>query len=92
MLRAGYYWLTMESDSYKFSKKYHKCQIYADKIHVPPTLLNLISFPWPFSMWGIDIIRMNELKALNGHRFILVEIDYFTKWEKQLLMLTSPSR
>ena len=31
-------------------------------------------------MWGIDMIRMIEPKASNGHRFILVEIDYFTKW------------
>ena len=50
MLRAGYYWLTMESDCCKFVKECHKCQIYADKIPVPPTLLNVISSPWPFSM------------------------------------------
>ena len=45
MFRAGYYWQTMESDYCKFVKKCHKCQIYADKIHVPPTLLNVISSP-----------------------------------------------
>ena len=72
--------MTMESDCCKFVKKYHKCQIYADKIHIPPTLLNVISSPWPFSMWGIDMIGMIEPKALNGHRFILVAIDCFTKW------------
>ncbi|KAI5432744.1 hypothetical protein KIW84_020156 [Lathyrus oleraceus] len=80
MLRAGYYWLTMESDCCKFVKKCHKCQIYADKIHVPSTPLNVISSPRPFSMWGIDMIGMIEPKASNGHRFILVAIDYFTKW------------
>ncbi|XP_058750755.1 uncharacterized protein LOC131623749 [Vicia villosa] len=63
-----------------FVKRCHKCQIYADKIHVPPTLLNVISSPWPFSMWGIDMIGMIQPKASNGHRFILVAIDYFTKW------------
>ena len=36
MLRAGHYWLTMESDYCKYVKKCHKCQIYADKIHIPP--------------------------------------------------------
>ncbi|KAI5420472.1 hypothetical protein KIW84_044318 [Lathyrus oleraceus] len=45
MLRAGYYWLTMESDCCKYVKKCHKCQIYVDKIHIPPTLLNVISSP-----------------------------------------------
>ncbi|GAU43712.1 hypothetical protein TSUD_179950 [Trifolium subterraneum] len=60
--------------------KCHKCQIYADKIHVPPTSLNVLSSPWPFSLWGIDMIGRIEPKASNGHRFILVAIDYFTKW------------
>ena len=36
--------------------------------------------PWPFSVWGIDIIRKITPKASNGHEFILVAIDYFTKW------------
>jgi hypothetical protein len=79
-LRAGYYWITMHADCYHHAKKCHKCQIYVDKIHVPPTMLNVISSPWPFSMWGIDMIGRIESKASNGYRFILVAIDYFTKW------------
>ncbi|RDY06768.1 Pol polyprotein, partial [Mucuna pruriens] len=31
-------------------------------------------------MWGLDIIGPIEPKASNEHRFILVAIDYFTKW------------
>jgi hypothetical protein len=31
-------------------------------------------------MWGIDVIRLVNPKARNGHRFILVAIDYFIKW------------
>ncbi|XP_073223490.1 uncharacterized protein [Cicer arietinum] len=80
ILRAGYYCLTMESDCFSHVKKCHKCQIYADKIHVPPTSLNVLTSPWPFSMWGMDVIGLIEPKASNGHRFILVAIDYFTKW------------
>jgi len=33
-------------------------------------------------MWGIDVIGTIEPKASNGHHFILVAIDYFTKWVK----------
>lgn len=80
MLRAGYYWLTMESDCIQYARKCPKCQIYADKMHVPPAPLNVLTSPWPFSMWGIDMIGAIEPKASNGHRFILVAIDYFTKW------------
>jgi hypothetical protein len=31
-------------------------------------------------MWGIDVIGPINLKASNEHLFILVAIDYFTKW------------
>ncbi|XP_057999421.1 uncharacterized protein LOC131178475 [Hevea brasiliensis] len=47
---------------------YHDVQLY-----------NLVS-PWPFAMWDIDVIGPINPKASNGHMFILVAIDYFTKW------------
>ncbi|XP_016558406.1 uncharacterized protein LOC107858229 [Capsicum annuum] len=36
--------------------------------------------PWPFVAWGMDVIGPIEPKASNRHRFILVAIDYFTKY------------
>ena len=36
--------------------------------------------PWPFSTWGMDVIGPITPKASNGHHFIFVVIDYFTKW------------
>jgi hypothetical protein len=42
-------------------------------------LYNMIS-PLPFSVWGIDTIGKITPKAMNEHEFILVAIDYFTKW------------
>jgi hypothetical protein len=42
-------------------------------------------------MWGIDVIGNIMPKASNGHRFILVAIDYFTKWVEKKPMLMSPS-
>jgi ribonuclease HI len=78
--RAGYFWMTLEKDCIDYVRKCHKCQVYSDKVNMPPApLFNLIS-PWPFAMWGIDVIGPVNPKASNGHRFILVAIDYFTKW------------
>ena len=54
IMRAGYYWMTVESDCITYVPKCHKCQIYADKIHVSPTALNVMVSPWPFSMWGME--------------------------------------
>ena len=78
--RAEYYWMTLENDCISYVRKCYKCQIYANKIHVPPTALNVMVSPWPFSMWGMNMIGPIILKASNGHRFIFVVIDYFTKW------------
>ena len=51
-----------------------------DLIHVPPSELHALASPWPFLVWGIDVIRKILPKSSNCHEFILVAIDYFTKW------------
>ena len=80
VMRAGYYWLTLESDCIKYAQKCHKCQIYADKIHMSPTELHVMAPPWPFLIQDIDVIGPITSKASKGHRFIFVVINYFTKW------------
>ncbi|RVX13396.1 Gag-Pol polyprotein [Vitis vinifera] len=55
IMRAGYFWLTMEIDCCQFVQR---CP----------------------ELWGIDIIEKISPKSSNGHEFILVVIDYFTKW------------
>ncbi|XP_070025753.1 uncharacterized protein [Nicotiana sylvestris] len=42
--------------------------------------LHPMSALWSFVAWGMDVIGPIEPKASNGHRFILVSINYFTKW------------
>ncbi|XP_052481239.1 uncharacterized protein LOC105762198 [Gossypium raimondii] len=80
IMRFGYYWSAMEGDFIKYAKKCHKCQIYGDKIHVPPSPLHVMTSSWPFSIWGMDAIGPISPKPLNGHLFIVMVIDYFTKW------------
>ncbi|GKV11354.1 hypothetical protein SLEP1_g22618 [Rubroshorea leprosula] len=70
----------MEHDCIKYARACHKCEIYVDHFNASPSLLHNISAPWPFSMRGIDVIGAINPKASNGHQFILVAIDYFTKW------------
>ena len=38
-----------------------------------------MSSPWLFAQWGLDIIDPLP-KAARNKRFLLVSIDYFTKW------------
>ncbi|RDY01767.1 Pol polyprotein, partial [Mucuna pruriens] len=53
-----------------------------DNINAAPSAFHNLTSPWPFSMWSLDIIGPIKPKASNGYRFILVVIDYFTKWVK----------
>ena len=46
---------------------------------MPTMPLHIMISPWPFSIWGIDIIGKFHSTASNGHEFILVAIDYFAK-------------
>ncbi|KAJ9679424.1 hypothetical protein PVL29_021374 [Vitis rotundifolia] len=80
IMRTGYFWLTMETDCCQFVQRCPECQIHGDLIHVPPSELHALTSPWPFSVWGIDIIGKISAKSSSGHEFILVAIDYFTKW------------
>ncbi|PKI76948.1 hypothetical protein CRG98_002658, partial [Punica granatum] len=80
IMPSGYYWFTMETDCVKHVRHCHRCQVYADQIKVPPNELRPMTAPWPFSMWGMDVIGLINPKASNGHMLILVAIDYFTKW------------
>ncbi|RVW22323.1 Transposon Tf2-12 polyprotein [Vitis vinifera] len=80
IMRTGYFWLTMETDCCQFVQRCPECQVHGDLIHVPPSELHALTSPWPFSVWGIDIIGKISPKSSSGHEFILVAIDYFTKW------------
>ena len=42
-------------------------------------LQTLTSLP-PFSAWGIDIMGKIAPPASNGHEFIVMAVDYFSKW------------
>ncbi|XP_027157539.1 uncharacterized protein LOC113759173 [Coffea eugenioides] len=80
IMRTGYFWLTMEHDCIDFVRRCIKCQMHGDIIRAPPTELHSMTAPWPCSMWGMDVIGTIDPPASNGHRFILVAIEYFTKW------------
>jgi hypothetical protein len=71
--------MTMERDCIEYVRKCHNCQVYNDKINVPPTLLFNLTSLWLFAMWRIDVIGLVNPKASNKHQFILIAIDYITK-------------
>ena len=61
-------------------KSCHNCQRQANLSHVPPSEPYSMTSTWHFSILGMDVIGRIAPKASNGHKYILVAIDYFTKW------------
>jgi ribonuclease HI len=79
LVRAGYYWPTMQKDAVSYVRACDKCQRFGNLIHSSPETLTPMTAPWPFAQWGLDI--MGPLPV--GRRqlkFLVVGIYYFTKW------------
>ncbi|GKA70160.1 reverse transcriptase domain-containing protein [Tanacetum coccineum] len=78
-MRQGYYWPTMHSDARHEIRKCDSCHIHSSVPRLPKTNMTSIMAPWPFYQWGMDIV--GPLPEAPGRvKFVLVVIDYFTKW------------
>ena len=79
VLRQGYYWSTILKDATDLVKKCRICQEHAKISRLPSEPLTSITSPWPFQQWGLDIL--GPLPLGKGQcKFIIVAVDYFTKW------------
>ena len=54
--------------------------------------MNPIIKPWRFRGWGIDLIGQICPSSSKNHKFILVAIDYFTKWVEAIPLKTVTSK
>jgi len=75
----GYWWPFMQRDALAYGKKCDKCQRFSPIIRQPATELHPFTSPWPFALWGLDIVGPFPI-ASGGRKFLLVATDYFTKW------------
>ncbi|KAK0603302.1 hypothetical protein LWI29_003521 [Acer saccharum] len=78
-LRQGFYWPTLFADAKRVAARCEACQKIANNIRQPPELLQSITSPWPFVMWGIDLIGPMPT-ATGGAKHAIVAVDYFTKF------------
>jgi len=49
VLRAGYFWLTIEVDCQDYVRKFKPCQKHGNLIHQKQEQLHHILSPWPFA-------------------------------------------
>ena len=81
ILRAHYLWPTMKENCLKFVKKCDKCKRFGELKHTSSEELHCLETSWSFHKWGIDILRPFPL-APGRFKYLVVAINYFTKWIK----------
>ncbi|MCO5580282.1 hypothetical protein L7F22_034148 [Adiantum nelumboides] len=78
VLLAGYVWPSMHADVQHWCRSCHNCQVNGNKklLYGPR---QAVTANGPFEKWGID--AMGPLpRTANGKLYILVAIDYMTRW------------
>eukprot|EP00253_Pinus_taeda_P012667 PITA_12667 len=83
VLRAGYFWPSIFKDCILAVRSCHECQIFQWKMWAPAAPLHPVVTVGPFAKWGIDYVTCNPRSA-GGHGFIIIAIDYFTKWAEAM--------
>ncbi|GJS16486.1 reverse transcriptase domain-containing protein [Tanacetum coccineum] len=78
-MRLGYYWPTMHRDAREMIRTCNDCQIHRPVPRNPQHKLTPITAPWPFYKWGIDIAGPFP-EGPGKVKFLIVAMDYFTKW------------
>jgi hypothetical protein len=79
ILRVDYFWPSIFKDCIEAVKKFPPCQIFQKKERTHPAPLHPIFVFGPFAKWGIEFMKCKPTSA-GGHSYIIVFVDYFTKW------------
>ena len=83
ILRAGYFWPTIFKDCVEAMKRCHPCHLYTRKMQPHTTPLFPVIAVGLFTKWGVDYVTYN-LVLVGGHKYIIVIVDYFTKWAEAI--------
>lgn len=79
VIRQGIYWPTIMKDIEQYIKTCRACQKVGSSSKAPPKELQPIPPAWPFYRWGIDIVGPLP-RAKGDLRFVIVAIEYFSRW------------
>ncbi|XP_050914124.1 uncharacterized protein LOC127128795 [Lathyrus oleraceus] len=87
LMCSGVYLPEMLKDCTEFAKSCQECQLHGGIHHVPASELHTIVKPWPFRGWALDVIGEIKPASSKQQRYILVGIDYFTKWVEAVALI-----
>ena len=83
ILCIGYFWPSIFKYCHEAIKKFRPCQHFYLKNNAHPAPLHPIIVIGPFAKWGIYFMHCKPTSA-KGHGYIIVAMDYFTKWDEAM--------
>jgi hypothetical protein len=70
----------MLNDSFRYYRGCESCQKFGDVQLAPVAMLHPIIKLWSFRGWALDFVGQIHPASSEVHRFVLVTMNYFTKW------------
>ncbi|GJW08846.1 reverse transcriptase domain-containing protein [Tanacetum coccineum] len=87
---SGFYWPTIYRDAHDMVKSCDSCQRQgkiSQKDEMPQNAIQVCEI---FDVWGIDF--MGPFPSSRGNKYILVAVDYLSKWVKAKALPTNDAR
>nr|GEZ39178.1 reverse transcriptase domain-containing protein [Tanacetum cinerariifolium] len=87
---AGFFWPTIYKDAHEFVKNYDSCQRQGKISQRDEMPQNAIQTCEIFDVWGIDF--MGPFPSSRGNKYILVVVEYLSKWVEAKALPTNDAR
>nr|GEX94956.1 reverse transcriptase domain-containing protein [Tanacetum cinerariifolium] len=90
VFNSGFFWPTIYKDAHEFVKNYDSCQRHGKFSQRDEMPQNSIQICEIFNVWGIDF--MGPFSSSRGNKYILVVVDYLSKWVEAKALPTNDAR